>query len=107
MVVSWSLAIEEQFYLLWPAVLLWILVSRKNAGRALAFFILGVWVHRAILFVGFHVSYGYIYNAFDTRIDALMIGSLLAILTVDDFLCAVSVPLCGAHRRGADQFLGL
>jgi peptidoglycan/LPS O-acetylase OafA/YrhL len=83
MLVSWSLAVEEQFYLLWPAVLLWMLVSRKNTGRAVAFFILGVWLHRAILFVGFHVSYGYIYHAFDTRIDALMIGSLLAILTVE------------------------
>src|SRR6185437_708119 len=83
MVVSWSLAIEEQFYLLWPAVLLWMLVSRKKPTRAVAFFIVGVWTHRAILFVAFHVSYGYIYNAFDTRVDALMIGALLAILTID------------------------
>lgn len=81
MSIAWSLAIEEQFYLLWPAVLLWLLVSRHNASRIVTGFILCVWIYRAVLAVALSVPYGYIYNAFDTRIDALMIGSLLALLS--------------------------
>ncbi len=77
--ISWSLAVEEQFYLLWPLALLW--VSRlKRPVRAVAWIICGLWVWRALLVVGFHVSWDYAYNAFDTRADALMIGCWLALV---------------------------
>ena len=81
--VAWSLAVEEQFYLLWPAVLIWLLSRHMKAWRAVAIFVGCVWVHRMVLHAGFGVSYDYIYNAFDTRIDALMIGALMALLTVE------------------------
>jgi peptidoglycan/LPS O-acetylase OafA/YrhL len=79
--IAWSLAIEEKFYLLWPLLLL--LMLRKKPARLagiLSFIILGQWIYRAILYLGFRVSEIYLYNAFDMRIDALLIGCLLAIL---------------------------
>jgi peptidoglycan/LPS O-acetylase OafA/YrhL len=76
--ISWSLAVEEQFYLLWPLTLLWIF-KRKRPTVAIAWVIAGLWLWRAALVVGFHVSWDYAYNAFDTRADALMVGCWLAL----------------------------
>jgi len=77
--VSWSLAVEEQFYLLWPITLLWVF-KRKRPALAVAWIIVGLWLWRAILVMGFHVSWDYAYNAFDTRADALMVGCWLALI---------------------------
>ncbi len=77
---TWSLAVEEQFYLLWPCIF-WLL--RKNPRRlawATAAIIGGVWIHRALLYRVVGVDQGYVYRAFDTRFDHLLIGCLLAIL---------------------------
>ena len=77
---TWSLAIEEQFYLLWPAAFL--LLRRRPAAMAstLAATIIGIWIYRWILCLGFNVNQGYIYAAFDTRFDSLLTGCLLAVL---------------------------
>jgi peptidoglycan/LPS O-acetylase OafA/YrhL len=40
---SWSLAVEEKFYLLWPLLLL-VLLKRPNLIRMLVSIILGLWV---------------------------------------------------------------
>jgi peptidoglycan/LPS O-acetylase OafA/YrhL len=39
-----------------------------------------VWIHRAILCFVFHVDQAYIFAAFDTRLDELMVGCLVAVL---------------------------
>ena len=81
--VSWSLAVEEKFYLLWPLLLLFLL-RRPNVLRVLASVILGQWTYRAILYLGFHVSSSYVYCTFDMRVDALLVGCLLALLVAND-----------------------
>ena len=77
---TWSLAVEEQFYLLWPCIF-WLF--RKDS-RKLAWItasIIGcVWIHRAVLHFVVGVHQGYIYRAFDTRFDHLLVGCLLAIV---------------------------
>ncbi len=75
---TWSLAIEEQFYLLWPLAFL---LLRRN-GRRMAFLLGGiaaVWVWREALIFGLQRDQGYIYEAFDARADHLMMGCLLAV----------------------------
>jgi peptidoglycan/LPS O-acetylase OafA/YrhL len=81
--ISWSLAVEEKFYLLWPLLLLFLL-KRPTLIRILVSIILGQWTYRAILFLGLHVSESYVYCAFDMRADALLVGCLLAILLEKD-----------------------
>jgi peptidoglycan/LPS O-acetylase OafA/YrhL len=79
---AWSLAVEEQFYLLWPA--LFILLMRRggrvSARTALCGIVLLVCAWRSYLYLVRGVGYPYVYNAFDTRFDSLAIGCLLALV---------------------------
>jgi peptidoglycan/LPS O-acetylase OafA/YrhL len=77
---TWSLAIEEQFYLLWPFVFSRLAHDLKKMTIVLIGIIGGVWVYRCILLFVFHVDQAYFYAAFDTRLDSLMMGCLLAVL---------------------------
>ncbi len=80
----WSLAIEEQFYLWWPAILVVFLGPRRSArtvGLAIGAAIVGVALWRAWL-----LHDGTFWTELtvrtDTRVDALLIGALLASLWV-------------------------
>ena len=75
---TWSLAVEEQYYLIWAPTLLFIL-RRGKILPSVSIAIAVLWVHRLVLVLS-GVSQGYIYEAFDTRADQLLIGSLLACL---------------------------
>lgn len=85
---SWSLAIEEQFYLLWPAVFRRFGADKEKLVRLLSAVILVVWIYRAVLLYVLHVDWMYVYCAFDTRADALAIGCLMAVLASRDHIPA-------------------
>jgi peptidoglycan/LPS O-acetylase OafA/YrhL len=75
---AWSLGVEEQYYLLWPALVLLLARKPKLLLRVSCWGILLVWLYRAILvFLG--APQEYIYTAFDTRIDQLLVGCVVAI----------------------------
>lgn len=78
---AWSLANEEQFYLLWPAAFLMLRrVSPKARVGWLAGVIGAVALWRSYLYLVRGVGPAYVYNAFDTRCDNLAVGCLLALL---------------------------
>jgi peptidoglycan/LPS O-acetylase OafA/YrhL len=49
-------------------------------SRYLAGAILAIWVYREALVFIFHVNQVYLYKAFDTRVDHLLVGCLLAVV---------------------------
>lgn len=78
----WSLAVEEQFYLLWPLLMLGLMRWRLSLSRALVALILAVWCWRWVLIseVFWPINVDYLYRALDTSADALAGGALLASL---------------------------
>jgi peptidoglycan/LPS O-acetylase OafA/YrhL len=77
---TWSLGIEEQFYLLWPLLMLGLRHDLRRLTWALAAVIGLSWAWRMVLQYGLQAHQGYIYHAFETRMDQLAIGCLLAVL---------------------------
>jgi peptidoglycan/LPS O-acetylase OafA/YrhL len=75
---TWSLAVEEKFYLLWPTIFVKFRNRLPLLMKLLSGFIILVWLYRAALRLS-GVSGDYIYYAFDTRTDALSVGCLTAI----------------------------
>jgi peptidoglycan/LPS O-acetylase OafA/YrhL len=77
----WSLAIEEQYYLLWPvtfaALLRWGGISWKTVCAILG--IVGAIAATRILLTYNGVGPGHLYTAFHTRADSLLIGCALAV----------------------------
>jgi peptidoglycan/LPS O-acetylase OafA/YrhL len=76
----WSLAVEEQFYLIWPFLLVGLLQRGHSPRQALALSIPLVWLLKAVLIFGYGVGEVYLYRALETRMDQLAAGCLLAVL---------------------------
>ncbi len=78
----WSLAVEEQFYLVWPVVLLVLIKVLHNRRGALAIVVgLGA-IGSALLMVALYdpVNPNRVYLGTDTRASSLLLGATLAFL---------------------------
>lgn len=75
----WSLAIEEQFYLVWPLALVLLRSPRARVGVVLTIVIASpFWRHLWILLVGVEKLGGF--HRTDFRLDPIATGALLAII---------------------------
>ncbi len=88
---TWSLAVEEQFYLLWPlAFLLLSRVSRRAMALILTAAIVLVCAWRSYVFLKSGGDTAWAYNAFDCRFDALAVGCLVAVLSKETLFLRVA-----------------
>jgi peptidoglycan/LPS O-acetylase OafA/YrhL len=86
--ITWSLAVEEQFYLVWPLILSLLLTLESNRKWIFLVLVLGIVsiaFNRALLFeAGAPVRR--LYYATDTHADGLLMGCLVGYLVSWDFL---------------------
>ena len=104
----WSLAAEEQFYLLWPVVLIAVLrrnISRRALTIGVGAVVVAIWADRfALTLAG--ASQHRLYFGPDTSLDPIVIGCLLALLNDGGYVeRACSTPFM--RRRVVPVCLGL
>jgi peptidoglycan/LPS O-acetylase OafA/YrhL len=105
LVHTWSLAVEEQFYLLWPPIMI-ALVFRRSGVRTVFLAASGGAIASALwryFLISHHSGVNRAYLGTDTRVDALLIGCALAVVfhagwmpTGKRFVGLVRVAACGA-----------
>ncbi|RXH57847.1 acyltransferase family protein [Granulicella sibirica] len=75
----WSLALEEQFYFIFPAIL--VFAALRNRIQVLTALILGVFIHRALILRSH--TWNHVRFHTDVRVDAILVAALFAVLAAD------------------------
>jgi peptidoglycan/LPS O-acetylase OafA/YrhL len=78
----WSLAIEEQYYLLWPPVLAFLLLRWRRPGRVAVLAVVGALASTLAMALLYHpgASINRVYFGSDTHCQGLLLGSALGLL---------------------------
>ncbi len=89
---TWSLSVEEQFYVIWSVVMVAAVAMRRRSaayGLAVAGIVLSIADRLWIVYRSAHpttAEFTRAYYAFDSRADALFLGCLLGLLASDGYL---------------------
>jgi peptidoglycan/LPS O-acetylase OafA/YrhL len=78
MLHTWSLSVEEQFYILWPAILIFIPRKARVPMAVVLAVMSAFW--RYGLGYGFGASFQRLYFAFDVRAESLLVGCIIALM---------------------------
>lgn len=82
----WSLSIEEQFYVLWPALLAWMLRGGTTRGRIQCVLMVLIALSISVQFAFLDWGWKRLYYGSDYRAHALLAGCMLAIMWSDSDL---------------------
>ena len=84
---TWTLSIEEQFYVVWPLLVLGLLSLKRGLRPLLWFCLLGTAASAVTMALLYHGGAGAarVYYGTDTRVQALLIGATLAVLMAEPF----------------------
>lgn len=94
----WSLALEEQFYLVWPWVTIYFLTIRarlRTVVIVLVSLIVAISVHRAFMYHGVNSWYADFIRT-DTRADGILLGCLVAHIWIRHREPKRGIALCGS-----------
>lgn len=79
MSITWSLGVEEKFYLIWPTVFVFWRNNLPKLLRVVLGAIAVIWTYRALAFFFFHLPPDYLLYAFDSRFADILVGCALAL----------------------------
>ena len=78
---AWSLSVEEQFYIVWPLMLITLLkLTAKSLALSILAFLIGISIFLNVWFWHEHVPFLRMYFGTDTRANEILIGCFAALV---------------------------
>ncbi len=77
--VTWSLGVEEKFYLLWPFIFATLHQNPRKLFRFAIGAIAVIWLYRIVMCLSFSLPPDYLRYAFESRFDNILYGCALAL----------------------------
>lgn len=84
--ITWSLGVEEKFYLIWPAICVLLRKDLRKLFRVSLFLAGFIWVYRVLACIYLHLPVDYLRYAFDSRFADVLLGCSFALALKLGFL---------------------